>query len=51
MPRCSRCTEAFQARATSPLLRAKTEEQWRRAIDDHNLMVILLRRRDLARWL
>ncbi|MDR3495573.1 MAG: GntR family transcriptional regulator [Ancalomicrobiaceae bacterium] len=24
----------------------KTEEQWARAIDDHNLMVILLRRRD-----
>jgi DNA-binding GntR family transcriptional regulator len=26
----------------------KTEEQWKRAIDDHNLMVILLRRRDGA---
>lgn len=24
----------------------KTDEQWKRAIDDHNLMVILLRRRD-----
>jgi DNA-binding GntR family transcriptional regulator len=26
----------------------KTEQQWRRAIDDHNLMVILLQRRDGA---
>ena len=26
----------------------KTEEQWKRAIDDHNLMVILLKRRDGA---
>jgi DNA-binding GntR family transcriptional regulator len=26
----------------------KTEEQWKRAIDDHNLMVILLQRRDGA---
>jgi DNA-binding GntR family transcriptional regulator len=26
----------------------KTEEQWQRAIDDHNLMIILLKRRDGA---
>jgi DNA-binding GntR family transcriptional regulator len=26
----------------------KTDEQWARAIDDHNLMIILLRRRDAA---
>jgi DNA-binding GntR family transcriptional regulator len=33
-----------RARYSAP----KTDAQWRRAIDDHNLMVILLRRRDGA---
>ena len=33
-----------RARYSAP----KTEEQWRRAIDDHNLIIILLRRRDGA---